>query len=388
MIGGRWLAGCRPAARPCLRPRPHSSSADSASPSTGPRAATWVRIPCALSRSMRLAVGDVPLAQPRVDPLPTRSISIAASARRPRSSCPTSSAAFSSRRRRSPQRFRTPGCFSPPGSSAACSRSRVRWRMRSSRRCGHARAVNTCTCARRMVRAPHSSPAGRRLSPGSRAPSPRAPWCWRSTWDALCPLLRTRRRSSRSRSCRGRSCSALRPRRSWRSRRSSRWRGSICAASGRAHRGKLARRAQVLALVVFVALGFALGDGTMRHLAESVPVAPAGWLLALIPVIRAVRRRRDPRSRPQRTPRGRDRHGGGDREPAMRELPTHRRKRTRVIPRRVIGSASGSETGSPVAPVMLARTSVPRQPGGGAPRSATPSRRAEEGPALARDRQD
>jgi basic amino acid/polyamine antiporter, APA family len=42
---------------------------------------------------------------------------------------------------------------------------------------------------------------------------------------------------------------------------------------------------KVLALVVFVALGFALGDGTMRHLAESMPVAPAGWLLALIPVM-------------------------------------------------------------------------------------------------------
>jgi basic amino acid/polyamine antiporter, APA family len=42
---------------------------------------------------------------------------------------------------------------------------------------------------------------------------------------------------------------------------------------------------KVLALVVFVALGFALGDGTMRHLAESVPVAPAGWFLALIPVM-------------------------------------------------------------------------------------------------------
>jgi basic amino acid/polyamine antiporter, APA family len=42
---------------------------------------------------------------------------------------------------------------------------------------------------------------------------------------------------------------------------------------------------KVLALVVFVALGFALGDGTMRHFAESMPVAPAGWLLALIPVM-------------------------------------------------------------------------------------------------------
>jgi APA family basic amino acid/polyamine antiporter len=42
---------------------------------------------------------------------------------------------------------------------------------------------------------------------------------------------------------------------------------------------------KVLALVVFVALGFALGDGTMRHLGESMPVAPAGWLLALVPVM-------------------------------------------------------------------------------------------------------
>jgi basic amino acid/polyamine antiporter, APA family len=42
---------------------------------------------------------------------------------------------------------------------------------------------------------------------------------------------------------------------------------------------------KVLALVGFVAVGFALGDGTMHHLAESVPVAPTSWLLALIPVM-------------------------------------------------------------------------------------------------------
>jgi basic amino acid/polyamine antiporter, APA family len=42
---------------------------------------------------------------------------------------------------------------------------------------------------------------------------------------------------------------------------------------------------KVLALVVFVALAFALGDGTVRHLAESAPVALAGWLWALTPVM-------------------------------------------------------------------------------------------------------
>jgi APA family basic amino acid/polyamine antiporter len=42
---------------------------------------------------------------------------------------------------------------------------------------------------------------------------------------------------------------------------------------------------KVLALVAFVTLGFAFGDGTVRHLAESAPVAPAGWLWALIPVM-------------------------------------------------------------------------------------------------------
>jgi Amino acid permease len=49
--------------------------------------------------------------------------------------------------------------------------------------------------------------------------------------------------------------------------------------------GDRAVKADHRGFVMFVALGFALGDGTMRHLAESCPVAPTGWLLALIPVM-------------------------------------------------------------------------------------------------------
>lgn len=43
--------------------------------------------------------------------------------------------------------------------------------------------------------------------------------------------------------------------------------------------------AKVAALVIFVALGFGLGQGDFGHLAESAPVAPAGFLMALIPVM-------------------------------------------------------------------------------------------------------
>ena len=42
---------------------------------------------------------------------------------------------------------------------------------------------------------------------------------------------------------------------------------------------------KVTALVVFIALGFSFGTGSFAHLTESAPVAPAGWLLALIPVM-------------------------------------------------------------------------------------------------------
>jgi basic amino acid/polyamine antiporter, APA family len=42
---------------------------------------------------------------------------------------------------------------------------------------------------------------------------------------------------------------------------------------------------KVTALVAFIAVGFSFGTGSVAHLTESAPVAPAGWLLALIPVM-------------------------------------------------------------------------------------------------------
>ena len=42
---------------------------------------------------------------------------------------------------------------------------------------------------------------------------------------------------------------------------------------------------KVAALVVFVALGFTIGQGTLGHLSEPGPVAATGWLVALIPVM-------------------------------------------------------------------------------------------------------
>jgi len=42
---------------------------------------------------------------------------------------------------------------------------------------------------------------------------------------------------------------------------------------------------KVSALVLFIAIGFSLGHGSVSHFGESAPVAPTGWLLALIPVM-------------------------------------------------------------------------------------------------------
>ncbi len=42
---------------------------------------------------------------------------------------------------------------------------------------------------------------------------------------------------------------------------------------------------KVTALAVFIAVGFSFGTGSLVRLTESAPVAPAGWLLALIPVM-------------------------------------------------------------------------------------------------------
>ena len=49
--------------------------------------------------------------------------------------------------------------------------------------------------------------------------------------------------------------------------------------------GNLLAALKVSALVLFVALGFSFGAGDIGHMAQSASVAPAGWLLALIPVM-------------------------------------------------------------------------------------------------------
>ena len=49
--------------------------------------------------------------------------------------------------------------------------------------------------------------------------------------------------------------------------------------------GNLLASLKVTALVFFIAVGFSFGTGSVAHLGESAPVAPAGWLLALIPVM-------------------------------------------------------------------------------------------------------
>ena len=49
--------------------------------------------------------------------------------------------------------------------------------------------------------------------------------------------------------------------------------------------GNVLASLKVTALVLFIAVGFSRGTGSMAHLQEAAPVAPAGWLLALIPVM-------------------------------------------------------------------------------------------------------
>ena len=49
--------------------------------------------------------------------------------------------------------------------------------------------------------------------------------------------------------------------------------------------GNLLASLKVTAFVFFIAVGFSFGTGSVAHLGESAPVAPAGWLLALIPVM-------------------------------------------------------------------------------------------------------
>jgi APA family basic amino acid/polyamine antiporter len=42
---------------------------------------------------------------------------------------------------------------------------------------------------------------------------------------------------------------------------------------------------KVSALLVLIALGLSVGDGSIEHFSETAPVAPGGWLLALVPVM-------------------------------------------------------------------------------------------------------
>jgi APA family basic amino acid/polyamine antiporter len=49
--------------------------------------------------------------------------------------------------------------------------------------------------------------------------------------------------------------------------------------------GNLLASLKVAAFILFIVIGFGWGSGTPQHLLESGPVAPAGWLLALIPVM-------------------------------------------------------------------------------------------------------
>ena len=49
--------------------------------------------------------------------------------------------------------------------------------------------------------------------------------------------------------------------------------------------GNLLASLKVTAFVLFIAIGFSWGSGTVAHLSEGGPVAGAGWLLALIPVM-------------------------------------------------------------------------------------------------------
>jgi APA family basic amino acid/polyamine antiporter len=49
--------------------------------------------------------------------------------------------------------------------------------------------------------------------------------------------------------------------------------------------GNVLASLKVTALVLFIAVGFSFGTGSVAHLRESAPVMPAGWLLALIPVM-------------------------------------------------------------------------------------------------------
>ncbi|HEY3092290.1 MAG TPA: amino acid permease [Vicinamibacterales bacterium] len=49
--------------------------------------------------------------------------------------------------------------------------------------------------------------------------------------------------------------------------------------------GNLLASLKVTAFVLFIAIGFSWGSGTVAHLAERAPIGAAGWLLALIPVM-------------------------------------------------------------------------------------------------------
>jgi APA family basic amino acid/polyamine antiporter len=49
--------------------------------------------------------------------------------------------------------------------------------------------------------------------------------------------------------------------------------------------GNILAALKVTAFVLFIAVGFTIGDGDVSNIAHTAPVAPASWLLALIPVM-------------------------------------------------------------------------------------------------------
>ena len=142
------------------------------------------------------------------------------------------------------------------GWPAARSRSPARWPTPSSRRCGRTPAASTSTCATPTVRSPRSSPAGPRSSPGSPARSPRAPSRSPTTSRRFIPIAggreAGRRRSRRSRSLTLIHVRGLGP-------------GRLVQNTSPASRSR--------AIVVLIALGFAIGQGDAAHLAAGGPAS-------------------------------------------------------------------------------------------------------------------
>ena len=200
------------------------------------------------------------------------------------SSSPTSSAAgFSSRHPRLLRSSPARRFFSPRGLPAARSRLRARWRTQSLRRCDRVRAVSTSTSAKRLARLPRFSRDGRRSSPVSLGPSRPAPRCWCSTLDGLRRRVWTSRRGGVCRSVPRVVALTFSPQTITALRSSPPWRG--CSAGvGPGASWKLLAGLKVLSSSPSSRSAFHL-NRLGCSLAESAPFAPAGWLLALIPVM-------------------------------------------------------------------------------------------------------